>query len=88
VREVRIDLARMHRTAVAHELEDRPGPLVGGGRRHRRARVHQRLHAPRHEAVVDEEILFNRQRLVARLEVARTIALDARPQRQVLRAGG
>ena len=87
VREVRVDLARMHRAALAHELEDRPGALVGGGRRDRRARMHQRLHAPGHEAVVDEEILFDRQRLVARLEVAGAVALDARPQRQVLGAG-
>ena len=87
VREVRVDLARMHRTALAHELEDRPGALVGGGRRHRRARMHQRLHRPCHEAVVDEEVLFDRQRLIPRLEVAGAVALDARPQRQVLGAG-
>ena len=37
------------------------------------------------KAVVDEEVLFDRQRVVARLQVASAVALDAWPQGQVLR---
>ena len=52
----------------------------------RRARMHQRVHFARHEAVVDEEVLFDRQARIATLEVTGTVVGDAVAKRQVLRA--
>ncbi len=88
MREVRIHVARMHLAAVAHELQHRLGALVRRRRQQARAfaRVHQRRHAAADETVVDEEVLFDRQRRVEPLEVAGAIALDAMAQREVLRA--
>ena len=42
------------------------------------------MHTPRQESVVDEEVLFDGERVVVALEVAGTIAGDAMPQRQIL----
>ena len=63
VRELLLDRARMARPARADELEQRRGaparrrvPRLGGD-----ARVHQREDAARHEAVVDEAVLVDRQ---------------------------
>ena len=39
----------------------------------------------RHEAVVDEHVLFDLERRIVPLEVAGTVILDAVPQSQVLR---
>ena len=52
----------------------------------RRARMHQRVHRARHEAVVDEEVLFDGQPGIAPLEVAGAVVAHAVAQRQVLRA--
>ena len=74
---------------VAHELEHRLGALVRRRRQQARAfaRVHQRRHAAADETVVDEEVLFDRQRRVEPFEIAGAIARDAMAQREVLRAG-
>ena len=48
--------------------------------------MHQPVHGARDEAVVDEDVLFDRQRGVVPLEIAGAIALDAQAQREVLRA--
>ena len=48
--------------------------------------MHQRVHFARHEAVVDEEVLLDRQLRIAALEVTGTVVDDAMAQRQVLRA--
>jgi hypothetical protein len=48
--------------------------------------MHQRMVRARQEAVVDERILFDVERLVPCLEIARALSGDAMPQRQVLRA--
>ena len=51
-----------------------------------RARMHERLHGARHEAVVDEDVLLDVEGRVAALEIAGTIAADAGPERQILSA--
>ena len=48
--------------------------------------MHQRVQPAGHEPVVDEYVFFDGHRRVAALEIAGTIAVDARPQRQILRA--
>ena len=48
--------------------------------------MHEGLQGARQEAVVDEEVLLDVERRVEAFEVARSVALDAVPQRQVLRA--
>ena len=88
VREVRVDLGRVHGAALAHEVQHRlclrparlrPG-LTG------LARVHQRRGRARQEAVVDEEVLLHRQPRVAALQLAGTVVAHAVAQDQVLRA--
>jgi hypothetical protein len=88
VREVRVDLARMRLSALAHEGEQSLGALpsprahaAGDG-----ARVHQRLVRARQESVVDEEVFLDGELRVLALDVARAVALDAVPERQILRA--
>jgi len=49
--------------------------------------VHERVHTPRQESVVDEEVLFDGERVIVALEVAGTVASDAMPQRQILGTG-
>jgi hypothetical protein len=55
-------------------------------RRAGRARVHQRLRGARQEAVVDEEVLFDRPAAGSAFQVAGAVAGHAVAQRQVLRA--
>jgi len=50
------------------------------------ARVHQGVHAAGHEAVVDEEVLFDAELRVAAFEVAGAVVLDAMAQYQILSA--
>jgi hypothetical protein len=76
VSEMRVHLARVHGAALAHEGEQgfslRPARLRP--RSHAFARVHEIAGGARQEAVVDEEILLDRQRRVAALEVAGAVA--------------
>jgi hypothetical protein len=90
VREVRVDVARMHRAARRDEVAHRVRLLPARRRpRHaRRARMHQVMVRARQEAVIDEEVLFQRQFRVAAFEVAGAITHDAVAQRQVLRTRG
>src|SRR5713226_1812398 len=104
MREVIINLARMHCAAFAHELEQlrRPflffsGPewgarriliLLSRPREREDPRMHQRVYGTRHEAVVDEEILLDAELRVAAFEVAGTVVLDAMAQGKVLGARG
>jgi hypothetical protein len=88
VREVAIDLARMHLATAANVFEQQPGPpllrsrpVVGVI-----ARMHQRVHRFWHEAVVDERVFLDRQTGVSALEVAGAIIAHAVAQGQVLRA--
>jgi hypothetical protein len=88
VREVRVDLARVHRAALAHESEQvsrlallHHAPRPGAG-----AWVHQRLVLRRHETVVDEEVFFDAEACIAPLQVAGAVAFHAVAQCQVLRA--
>ena len=85
VREMFVDLARMHRLARAHEREHLLGSLPPHRNGRRGPRVHQRVNSARQESVVDEEVLLDAELRVATLEVARPIALHAVAQRQVLR---
>src|SRR5437588_7371269 len=91
MREIVIDFPRMHRTALAHELEQelrsllacrvpgsQPGYACHG------TRMHQRLYRSRNETVDDEVILFDVQLHIQAFEVAGTVVLDAMTQRQVL----
>ncbi len=84
--ELRVDLARVHRAARPHEVEDRLFTLAAATCQ--AARVHEPGHFARHETVVDEDILFDAERVVEAFEVAGAISGDAVPQSQVLRAGG
>ena len=88
VREVGIHLARMDDAVLAHEVQHRLRLLPARLRPRlaRGARMHQRVQRARHEAVVDEEVLLDRQPRIAALEVARAVAGHAMAQRQVLRA--
>jgi hypothetical protein len=74
----------------AHELENlvRLLPARLGPGLARRARMHERVQLARHEAIVDEEVLLDRETRIAALEVTGAIADDAMPQREVLRTGG
>ena len=73
-REMIVNLARVHRTANADELQqaldvsaarDAPRRLTPA------ARMHQAEHAVGHEAVVDEEVLMDVQAGVPALQIAR-----------------
>src|SRR5579872_1891224 len=85
---MRVDLPRVHAATLAHELQQplgapalpgRPGPTASG-----RPRMHQGLERAGDETVVDEEILLDRERRVAPLEIARAIIPHAMAQGQVL----
>src|SRR6266567_6545150 len=91
MRKIVIDFPRMHRTALAHELEQelrslltcrvpgsQPGYACHG------TRMHQRLYRSRNETVDDEVILFDVQLHIQAFEVAGAVVLDAMTQRQVL----
>jgi hypothetical protein len=88
VREVRVDVARVDNAVQAYEVQHRLRLAQSclGPRFSRDARVHQRVHRARQEAVVDEEVLLHRQPRIAALEIPRAVAGDAVPQSQVLRA--
>jgi hypothetical protein len=49
--------------------------------------MHERLHFPGHEAVIDEEVFFDAELLVAAFEIAGTIIFHAMTQNQILSAG-
>ena len=88
MREVRVDVSRMYRAVLPHEGEQGLGSRVPrrGPQRRDRARMHQRVKRSRDEPVIDEDILLDVERRVQPLEVARPVALDAQPERQILRA--
>ena len=86
VREVRIDLARVHDAAFAHVrmhgmrlLPARVGPNGA-----RCAWVHQRVNGARHEAVVDEVVLLDVELRITPLEVTGAVVGNTVAQRQVL----
>lgn len=86
VREVVVNLARVHVAAGTHEV-DQVTDVPSARSRPRRpsaARMHQPLYGTRHETVVDEEVFVNVEIAVGALEIARTIANDAVPQREIL----
>ena len=71
-REVGVDVARVHFATVTHERQEfhrLPGAAAGEAPDHA-ARVHQRLDARRHEAVVDEDVFLDVERGVAPLQIA------------------
>src|SRR5204862_1700896 len=84
VSELRVDLTRMDRAARPQEGENvlfaPAAPACGG------ARVHQTVDAARHEAVVDEDVLFDVERVIQALEIPGAVAGDAMAQREGLRA--
>ena len=47
--------------------------------------MHQRVKRSRDEPVIDEDVFLDAERRVQPFEVARSIAGDARPERQILR---
>ena len=85
--ELRVHLARVHHAAFAHEVQYGRGLGVAVGRPHGAggARVHQRLHLPRQEAVVDEEVFLDPEPRIAGFQVTSAVALHPVAQRQVLR---
>ena len=87
MREVLIDLARMHRAARPHEVQNvgRLAPRLGAPGLARLARMHQGQVLARQETVVDQAVLIDRQARVAAFQIAGAVVLDAVAQRQVLR---
>src|SRR5262249_47273390 len=90
VRKMRVDLARVHRAAAAHEVEEsaRPGAAVAQPTRWSKPRMHRRPDLARQGAVGDEEVLFDRGRGITPPEVAGAVAFHAVRQDQVLGARG
>jgi hypothetical protein len=86
--EPRVDVGRVRLAEFSHHLKhllrELPARLVPHAPRG--PRVHQRAQLGRDEAVVDEEILLQRQRGIAPLQVAGAVIADALAQRQVLGA--
>jgi hypothetical protein len=87
VREVSVDVARVHVAALANEVDQglrarlaRSAPCRPHG-----ARMHERENRARNEAVIDDEILLDIEHGIAPVEIARAIAGDAVAQHQVLR---
>ena len=77
VGEMRVHLARMHRAALAHELEHRLRLLPARRPSRPGARVRGCISAwwrARQEAVVDEEVFLQRQPRIAALQVAGAVA--------------
>ena len=101
MREMSVNLLRVHDSAVAHEVEQllralsaAAGPRQITSDRHSTLcpRMHQDLQLARDESVIDEEIFFHAQRAfsqprIAPLQIARAVALHALPQNQILRPG-
>src|ERR1700746_3042606 len=90
-----VDLARVYRTAFKYELQKElcplsvrsgPRPAAQRGDTAIGARMHQRLERAHHEAVIDEEVLFDAETRVASFEVAGAVAFNAMAERQVLSA--
>ena len=48
--------------------------------------MHQRLERSSHESVIDEDVLFDRQRGILLLEIAGAITMDTKTERQILSA--
>jgi hypothetical protein len=87
VGESRIDLPRVHRTALPDERQHRIGLRLPPSRPRvpRRARMHELTVGARQESIVDEEVLLQSQPWISALEIARPIVVHAVPQGQVLR---
>jgi hypothetical protein len=86
VRKVRIDVAWVRFAARPHEREHcvrtprlRRAPARAGD-----ARMHQRVRRTGHEAVIDEGVLLDVERLVVPLEIAVAITGDPMAERQIL----
>src|SRR5690606_31675057 len=81
-------LARVRAATLAHEGQQLARAARGTGvpGLARRARVQQRQHAARHEAVVDEGVFFQPQALVAALQITGAVVAHAVVKDQVLRA--
>ena len=86
MREVRINLSRMHLAAFCDERQHRLRSCVARRRRRDRARVHQRLQRSSDEAVIDEDVLFDREGRIHTFEIASPVAANARPKNQILGA--
>ena len=50
--------------------------------------MHQGLHFPGHEAVIDEEVLLHAELCIAAFKIAGAVVFDAMAEYQVLCAGG
>ena len=87
MRKALVDVAGMHFAALAHERQHRLRALLfrQTPRRAHDARVHERMVRARQEPVVDEKILFDVERRIAPVEIARAVTGDAMPQHEVLR---
>jgi len=90
VGKVLVHLARVDNSVYTHEVEHglRLLPTRLGPRLARGAGMHQRVQRARHEAVVDEEVLLDRQLRIATLEITGTVVDDAVAKNQVLRSRG
>ena len=92
-----IDLARVHGSARAYELQQelrplpacsRPRPKACGWDRGIGAWMHERLDGTCYEAVVNEEVFLDTEFRVALFEVAGTVVRDTMTKDQVLSARG
>jgi hypothetical protein len=80
--------ARVHHSPLLHEGQHLARTFGSGGvpLPAGRARVQQRQHLSRHEAVVDKGVLFHAQPLVAALQVAGAVVAHPLVEDEVLRA--
>src|SRR5205807_3245790 len=97
VREVFIDLARMHAAAVTHEIQQqlsplaprrRPGQSVLSWHAAIRPWMHKRLKFPRDESVIDEKVFLDAELRVSTFQVACAVVLHAMTQDEILSPGG
>src|ERR1700758_3880380 len=96
VREVFVDLARMHAAALAHEIQQQlsslaprrwPGQSALGWHAAIRPRMHQRLKFPRDESVIDEKVFLDAELGVSAFQVACAVVLHAMTKDEVLGPG-
>jgi hypothetical protein len=97
MREVVIDLLRVHNAAFAHEFQHELSSLSARARPRQpafrgdaaiRTRMHERLNLCGHETVVDEKIFVDTKLGVTAFQITGAVVLHAMAQDQILGAGG
>jgi len=88
VREMTIHFPRMRCATFAHERKHALRSRIARGwpQRPNRPRMHQGLERSSHESVIDEDVLFDLQHGILLLEIAGSITIDTKTERQILSA--